>query len=83
MKQLGCPDFGESGHGHRSARSLRPGVHRMAKAPSLLTKEALGPRDSQYTSLGCMGRLGRSGFRVRCMAKAPSLLTKGALGSER
>ncbi|KAH3882496.1 hypothetical protein DPMN_006436 [Dreissena polymorpha] len=55
----------------------------MAKAPSLLTKGALGPRDSQYISLGCMGRPGRSGFRVRCMAKATSLLTKGALGSER
>ncbi|KAH3690918.1 hypothetical protein DPMN_191215 [Dreissena polymorpha] len=27
-----------------------------------------------------MGRLGRSGFRVRCMAKAPSLLRKGHWG---
>ncbi|KAH3855503.1 hypothetical protein DPMN_098071 [Dreissena polymorpha] len=42
LKQLGCPDFGESGHCHSSAKSLRLGVHRMAKAPSLLTKGALG-----------------------------------------
>ncbi|KAH3824349.1 hypothetical protein DPMN_126184 [Dreissena polymorpha] len=42
LKQLGRPDFGESEHGHRSARSLRLGVHRMAKAPSLLTNGALG-----------------------------------------
>ncbi|KAH3866983.1 hypothetical protein DPMN_030107 [Dreissena polymorpha] len=57
-------------------------VYRMAKAPSLLTKEALGPRDSQYTSSGCMDCLGAAALEYVAWRRRPLAYEKG-IGGQR